>query len=58
MVDRTFLKRAHREFVLVEEDPSALLKAFEVYEPPRTIKWIDDSERRALSKGSDQPLRR
>ncbi len=58
MVDRAFLKREHRELVLVEEDPSALLEKFEAYEPPRTIKWIDDSERRALSKGSGQPPRR
>ena len=45
MVDRAFLKREHRELVLVEEDPSALLERFEGYEPPRTIKWIDDPER-------------
>jgi uncharacterized protein (TIGR00730 family) len=45
MVDRAFLKREHRELVLVEEDPSALLERFEGYEPPRTIKWIEDSER-------------
>ncbi len=45
MVDRAFLKAAHRELVLVESDPLALLERFEGYEPPRTIKWIDDSER-------------
>ena len=45
MVDRAFLKREHRELVLVEEDPSALLERFEGYEPPRTIKWIGPSER-------------
>jgi uncharacterized protein (TIGR00730 family) len=45
MVDRAFLKREHRELVLVEKDPSALLERFEGYEPPKTIKWIDDSER-------------
>ena len=45
MVDRAFLKREHREIVLVEEDPSSLLERFEGYEPPMTIKWIGPSER-------------
>ena len=45
MVEKHFLREAHRELVLVEEDPVALLERFEGYEPPRTIKWIDDSER-------------
>ena len=45
MVDRAFLRREHRELVLVEEDPSALLERFEGYEPLTTIKWIGPSER-------------
>ncbi len=45
MVDKDFLRVEHRKLVLVEEDPSALLERFEGYEPPRTIKWIDDPER-------------
>jgi uncharacterized protein (TIGR00730 family) len=45
MVDRAFLKAVHRKLVLVEEDPSVLLERFESYEPPKTIKWIGDSER-------------
>ncbi|CAA9470080.1 MAG: Lysine decarboxylase family [uncultured Rubrobacteraceae bacterium] len=45
MVEKAFLRGAHRELVLVEEDPSVLLERFEGYEPPKTIKWIDDSER-------------
>ena len=45
MVDRAFLREEHRGLVIVEEDPSALLERFDNYEPPRTIKWIDDSER-------------
>jgi uncharacterized protein (TIGR00730 family) len=44
MVDRDFLRGEHRELVLVERDPSALLERFEVYEPPKTVKWIDPSE--------------
>jgi hypothetical protein len=45
MVEKDFLRGAHRELVLVEEDPVALLQRFEGYEPPKTIKWIGDSER-------------
>ncbi len=45
MVEKDFLREAHRDLVLVEEDPAALLERFRGYEPPRTIKWIDDSER-------------
>jgi len=44
MVDQGFLKREHRNLVLVEEDPSALLGRFEIYEPPKTVKWIDRSQ--------------
>jgi uncharacterized protein (TIGR00730 family) len=45
MVEKNFLGGAHRELVLVAEDPSSLLQWFEGYEPPETIKWIEDSER-------------
>ena len=45
MVEKAFLREAHRELVLVEEDPGALLERFEGYEPPKTVKWIGESER-------------
>jgi uncharacterized protein (TIGR00730 family) len=45
MVEKNFLGKAHRELVLVEVDPSDLLRRFEGYEPPKTVKWIDESER-------------
>lgn len=45
MVEKDFLKEAHRELVLVAEDPSSLLERFEGYEPPKTIKWIDAAGR-------------
>jgi uncharacterized protein (TIGR00730 family) len=45
MVENDFLRGAHRELVLVAEDPSLLLQRFEGYEPPKTIKWIKNSER-------------
>jgi uncharacterized protein (TIGR00730 family) len=44
MADQAFLKEEHRELVLVEKDPVLLLERFEAYEPPRTVKWIDDSQ--------------
>lgn len=44
MVDRAFLKEEHRKLVLVEEEPMTLLKRFEGYEPPKTVKWIGPSE--------------
>lgn len=43
MVEAAFLKEEHRELVLVEEEPSALLWRFEAYEPPKTVKWIGPS---------------
>ncbi len=45
MVEKDFLRGTHRELVLVAEDPSSLLQRFEGYEPPKTIKWIKNSER-------------
>ena len=44
MVGKAFLKEEHRNLVLVEEDPAALLARFASYEPPKTIKWIGPSE--------------
>ncbi len=44
MVEKAFLREEHRELVLVEEDPASLLRRFEDYEPPKTIKWIGDSQ--------------
>ena len=45
MVEKDFLGGAHRELVLVADDPSSLLHRFESYEPPKTVKWIDESDR-------------
>jgi uncharacterized protein (TIGR00730 family) len=45
MVEKNFLGGAHRELVLVAEEPSSLLQTFEGYEPPKAIKWIEDSQR-------------
>jgi hypothetical protein len=45
MVEKDFLRGVHRELILVADNPSSLLQRFEGYEPPKTIKWIGDSER-------------
>ena len=45
MLEKDFLRGAHRELILVADDPSSLLQRFEGYEPPKTIKWIGDSEK-------------
>ena len=45
MVEKDFLRGAHRKLVLVADDPSSLLHRFEGYEPPKIIKWIDESDR-------------
>ena len=44
MVEREFLKAEHRNLVLVEENPSALLERFDAYRPPKTVKWIDATD--------------
>ena len=41
MVARGFLRAPHRELVLVEEEPEALLSRFEAYRPPEVYVWID-----------------
>ncbi len=44
MMNRGFLAEKHRAMVLVETDPAAMLERFEVYDPPKSHKWIDRSE--------------
>ncbi len=43
-VDERFLRRAHREMLLVGDRPGDLLDALEGYEAPTVRKWIDPSE--------------
>jgi len=40
-VAEKFVRDVHREMVIVESDPAALLARFEAYEPPRVVKWIN-----------------
>lgn len=43
-VTEEFVAPAHREMVLVDDDPAALLDAFTDYTPPEVEKWIDAEE--------------
>lgn len=45
MVLMKFLEPVHRDLILVEDDPPALLQRFDSSHPPKTVKWIDDSQR-------------
>ena len=36
-----FVKRVHREMLLVDSDPAALLDRFAAYDPPAVAKWRD-----------------
>jgi uncharacterized protein (TIGR00730 family) len=40
-VAEKFVREVHRNMVVVESDPKALLARFEAYEPPRVVKWIN-----------------
>jgi len=40
-VAEKFVREVHRNMVIVESDPAALLARFEAYEPPRVVKWIN-----------------
>ncbi len=40
-VDQLFVKRQHRDMVLVSDDPNGLLAQFEKYEVPIIEKWIN-----------------
>ena len=43
-VTEEFVKPIHREQVIAESTPAALLDAFASYEPPQVEKWIDREE--------------
>ncbi|WP_295885928.1 TIGR00730 family Rossman fold protein [uncultured Thiohalocapsa sp.] len=40
MVDNGFLKAVHRELLLVDKDPAALLDRMAVFEPPEFKRWM------------------
>jgi uncharacterized protein (TIGR00730 family) len=41
MVTEGFLRPQHRDLILADADPAALLDAFEAYEPPDIAKWVN-----------------
>ena len=40
-----FMRREHRDMLVVESDPQRLLDRFETYRPPVVEKWIRSAER-------------
>ena len=42
--DERFMRREHRDMLLVDADPALLLKRFAAYRPPLVEKWIRPSE--------------
>ena len=40
-VEEKFVRAVHRQMVVVEDDPAALLDRFEAYEPPQVVKWVN-----------------
>jgi uncharacterized protein (TIGR00730 family) len=40
-VEEKFVREVHRSMVVVESDPERLLTRFELYDPPRVVKWIN-----------------
>jgi uncharacterized protein (TIGR00730 family) len=40
-----FMRREHRDMLLVERDPARLLDRFTTYQPPLVEKWIRRGER-------------
>jgi predicted Rossmann-fold nucleotide-binding protein len=44
-VDERFLRPQHRDLLVCEEDPEALLDAFAAWRAPTVAKWIDAAER-------------
>jgi len=40
-VEERFVRQIHRDMVIVESDPGALLDRFASYDPPRVVKWLN-----------------
>jgi uncharacterized protein (TIGR00730 family) len=40
-----FMRREHRDMLVVDDDPQRVLARFEVYEAPSVVKWIAAGER-------------
>jgi uncharacterized protein (TIGR00730 family) len=40
-VDERFLRREHRDLMVVADQPADLLARLERFEPPRLVKWLD-----------------
>jgi uncharacterized protein (TIGR00730 family) len=40
-VEERFVRQAHRDMVIVETEPAAMLDRFASYEPPLVVKWVN-----------------
>ena len=40
-VSERFVRDVHRQMLVVDSDPAALLGRFEAYDPPQVVKWIN-----------------
>jgi len=45
MTDAGFLRADHRDMILVDEDPAALLDRMAAWTPPKVEKWLDPQQR-------------
>ena len=50
MVQERFIAAAHRDTLLVDSDPVALLERMGSYEPTRQGKWLDAEGRSAIAQ--------
>ena len=44
MTQEGFMARPHRDMVIIEEDPEALIRRMAEYRPPATPRWIDTGQ--------------
>lgn len=44
-VDERFVHRAHRDMIIAEAEPNALLDAMAAYQAPSVVKWLDREAR-------------
>jgi uncharacterized protein (TIGR00730 family) len=45
VTDERFMRQAHRDMLIADDDPQRVLDRFEHYEPPHVEKWIRPGER-------------
>ncbi|HWJ72064.1 MAG TPA: TIGR00730 family Rossman fold protein [Kaistia sp.] len=43
--DEGFMRREHRDMLIVENDPEQLIQRYRTYQPPQVTKWIKSGQR-------------